>query len=54
MTTDPKTIEPGALAARALAMMERHSITSLLILGAGIEPPLGVLHLHDILEGGRT
>ena len=54
MTTDPKTIEPGALAARALATMERHSITSLLILAPGSRRPLGVLHLHDILKAGVT
>jgi arabinose-5-phosphate isomerase len=52
MTTAPKTIEPGALAARALAVMERHSITSLFVVEAGSRQPLGVVHLHDILKAG--
>jgi arabinose-5-phosphate isomerase len=52
MTANPKTIEPGALAARALALMERHSITSLFVLGAGLRQPQGVIHLHDILKAG--
>jgi arabinose-5-phosphate isomerase len=52
MTKAPKTIEPTALAARALAEMERYSITSLFVLGAGSRRPLGVLHLHDILKAG--
>jgi arabinose-5-phosphate isomerase len=52
MTANPKTIEPGALAARALALMERHSITSLFVLGPGSRRPQGVIHLHDILKAG--
>jgi arabinose-5-phosphate isomerase len=52
MTASPKTIEPGALAARALAVMERHSITSLFVLAPGSRRPLGVIHLHDILKAG--
>jgi len=50
MTTSPKTIEEGALAARALAEMERHSITSLFVLAPGTRQPAGVLHLHDLLK----
>jgi len=52
MTANPKTIEPDALAARALAVMERHSITSLFILAPGSRIPRGVIHLHDILKAG--
>ena len=52
MTRAPKTIEPGALAARALAVMERHSITSLFVLAEGSRKPVGVIHLHDILKAG--
>jgi arabinose-5-phosphate isomerase len=52
MTRAPKTIEPGALAARALAVMERHSITSLFVLTEGSRKPAGVIHLHDILKAG--
>jgi arabinose-5-phosphate isomerase len=50
MTTAPKTIRGGALAAEAVAVMERHAITSLFILADGSHRPVGVLHLHDLLR----
>lgn len=51
MTRNPKTIADSALAAEALQVMEKHSITSLLIVnGAG--QPKGIIHLHDILRAG--
>lgn len=51
MTRDPKVINREALAAKALQIMEQHSITSLVICGVdgGVE---GVIHLHDILRAG--
>lgn len=52
MTAKPKTIEAGALAARALAVMEQHSITSLCVVAGGSRRPQGVIHLHDILKAG--
>ena len=52
MTTSPKTIRGGALAAEAVALMERHSITSLFILADGSRRPVGVIHLHDLLRAG--
>jgi arabinose-5-phosphate isomerase len=52
MTTRPKTIAGGALAAEAVALMERHSITSLFILEEGSRRPAGVIHLHDLLRAG--
>ena len=52
MTTEPKLIEADALAARALAMMERHSITVLFIIAPETRQPAGVIHLHDILKAG--
>jgi arabinose-5-phosphate isomerase len=52
MSANPKSIEPNALAARALAEMERHSITSLFVLAPGTRHPAGVIHLHDILKAG--
>jgi arabinose-5-phosphate isomerase len=52
MSANPKTIESGALAARALALMERHSITSLFVLTPATRRPEGVIHLHDILKAG--
>jgi arabinose-5-phosphate isomerase len=51
MTRSPKTVPAGALAERALAMMEEHSITSLFILDEEGRPA-GVLHLHDLLRAG--
>ena len=49
MTVNPKTIEPERLAARALHVMEKHSITSLPVVdGSGIL--VGLIHMHDILK----
>lgn len=52
MTRSPKTIDGGALAARAVADMERHNITSLFVLEAGTQRPIGIVHLHDVLKAG--
>lgn len=51
MTPHPKTIDKDALAARALEVMERHAITSLLIVDLEGRPE-GVIHLHDLLRAG--
>ncbi len=51
MTPHPRTIDKDALAAGALEVMERHAVTSLLI----VDPegrPEGVIHLHDLLRAG--
>ncbi len=50
MTASPKTVDAEALAAEALAAMERHSITSLFIVEDG--RPRGIIHLHDLLKAG--
>jgi len=52
MTRSPKSIAPDALAAQAVAFMERHLITSLVVLAPGTTRPLGVIHLHDLLRAG--
>ncbi len=49
MTENPKTVEADALVERALALMEKHSITSLAVLDNSSKP-VGVVHLHDILR----
>ena len=50
MTAHPKLIEPDALAARALDVMEVSGpITSLVIVDERSRP-VGVIHLHDILR----
>jgi arabinose-5-phosphate isomerase len=51
MTPNPKTIDKDDLAAGALEVMERHAITSLLIVDAEGKPE-GVIHLHDLLRTG--
>jgi len=51
MSRQPKTIEAEALAAQALAIMERHAITSLFITDTAGRPA-GVIHLHDLLRAG--
>src|SRR5438093_1366145 len=52
MTASPKTIAGTALAAEAVAIMERLAITSLFILADGSRRPAGVIHLHDLLRAG--
>ena len=49
MTPHPKTIGRDELATKALELMERHAITSLLIVDA-TRRPIGILHLHDLLR----
>lgn len=51
MTANPKTVEKDALAAKALQVMEKHSITSIVITN-GSKKPTGIIHLHDILKAG--
>jgi arabinose-5-phosphate isomerase len=51
MTRNPKRIDREALAARAVQVMEQHSITSLLVVD-GAERPEGAIHLHDLLKAG--
>lgn len=51
MTQNPKTISGDALAAKALSIMQKHSITSLIV--AEEDKSLkGIIHLHDILKKG--
>ncbi|MEM0492466.1 MAG: transaldolase family protein [Candidatus Thermoplasmatota archaeon] len=49
MTKNPKTINEDRFAYEALALMEKHSITSLIITNEHQEP-YGLIHIHDILE----
>ncbi len=50
-TKSPKTITPDALATAALELMERFSITSLVVV-EGRQALVGVIHLHDLLKSG--
>jgi arabinose-5-phosphate isomerase len=51
MSGPPKTVEADALAAQAVAVMERHAITSLFVVDDDGRPT-GVVHLHDLLRAG--
>lgn len=51
MTKNPKTISEEELAAKALSVMEKLSITSLVVPGEE-DKAIGVIHLHDILKQG--
>ncbi|MCC6847825.1 MAG: KpsF/GutQ family sugar-phosphate isomerase [Deltaproteobacteria bacterium] len=47
----PKTIDAEALAALAVATMERHAITVLFVVDSR-DRLMGVIHLHDLLRAG--
>jgi arabinose-5-phosphate isomerase len=47
----PKTISKDALAAEAVAVMEKHTITSLVSVDSEGRPA-GITHLHDLLKAG--
>lgn len=51
MTRNCRTISPGTLAAEALAIMQKHSITSLVV-NDDRNIPIAVVHLHDLLRSG--
>jgi arabinose-5-phosphate isomerase len=51
MIVDPKRISSGELAARALSIMEKNSITVLVVIN-GDNIPKGIIHIHDILREG--
>jgi arabinose-5-phosphate isomerase len=50
MTKKPKTIQKDVLAAEAVSLMEKNSITCLIV--ATDVKPEGVIHLHDLLKAG--
>jgi arabinose-5-phosphate isomerase len=53
MTAHPVTIAPGELVAKAVAMMQARSITSLFVLAPEAKPvPLGLISIHDCLRVG--
>ena len=53
MTRDPVTIEPLALAEKAVGAMNTRKITCLLVVDpAAPDTPAGLLHLHDCLRAG--
>ena len=52
MTKDPIAINPGALAADALSIMQQHEVTILPVVQSD-RKLLGILHLHDLLGKGE-
>ncbi len=55
MTANPKTLQPDLLADEALVFLNDHAITAAFIVaeaGAGPRPPLGIIHVHDLLRRG--
>lgn len=51
MTRNPKTIAAENMASKALAYMEKYSITSLAVCSEDNEP-IGIIHIHDLLKAG--
>jgi arabinose-5-phosphate isomerase len=51
MTRNPKVASKDALAAEAVALMEKNSITCLIVSDNSAKPE-GVIHLHDLLKAG--
>jgi arabinose-5-phosphate isomerase len=51
MTKNPKVSKREALAAEAVAIMEKNSITCLIVTDRDAKPE-GVIHLHDLLKAG--
>ncbi len=51
MTVNPKTISADDMATKALAYMEKYSITSLAVCDSELKP-IGIIHIHDLLKAG--
>jgi arabinose-5-phosphate isomerase len=51
MTKNPKIANKDSLAAEAVSIMEKNSITCLIVAGHDAVPE-GVIHLHDLLKAG--
>jgi arabinose-5-phosphate isomerase len=51
MTREPRTIQPEALAAEALELVNRSKITALIVVDAA-RRPVGLVHVHDLLRLG--
>lgn len=55
MTRSPKVLRPDVLAADALAFLNANQITAAFVVAdpdAGLQPPLGIIHIHDLLRHG--
>ena len=53
MTANPRTIGPGSLAEKAVAVMNDKKITCLFVVDPeGSRAPVGIIHIHDCLRAG--
>jgi arabinose-5-phosphate isomerase len=50
MTARPKTVEPRTLASTAMALVNEHNISALIVAEGG--RPVGIVHFHDLLRVG--
>jgi len=51
MTSNPKTVEIGSLAAKAMHIMKKYNIMQIIVID-GSGKPVGMVHLHDLLNEG--
>ncbi|WP_137155974.1 KpsF/GutQ family sugar-phosphate isomerase [Rhizobium sp. FKL33] len=51
MTPNPKTVKETVLAATAMALLEQHSISALIVIDDD-QRPQGIVHFHDLLRIG--
>jgi len=49
MSKNPRTISPDAMLDEVLAKCEQHKITVMIALDAD-RRPVGIIHLHDVLQ----
>ena len=52
MTRTPKTVEPQMFAGAAIALLNKHNISALVVVEGGM--PVGVVHFHDLLRIGAA
>lgn len=51
MTREPKTVRENALATSAMALLEQHNISALIVVDDE-RRPIGIVHFHDLLRVG--
>ncbi len=51
MTAGPKVVSEDAFAVKALELMESHNIMQVIVVDKD-KKPIGIVHLHDLLEAG--
>jgi arabinose-5-phosphate isomerase len=51
MTRNPKTVKETTLATSAMAVLNRHNISALIVIDDA-RRPVGIVHFHDLLRIG--